>query len=108
MKQLSLWSLQLDRLCNHEERCRLCGIIGYVGSGDAVTLVLEGVFAVVTDGDDQIARLADHVFTIPKTLDSLTPLLSVLPLQLFAYYIAVRRGCNVDQPRNLAKSVTVE
>jgi len=66
------------------------------------------VFAVVTDGDDQIARLADHVFTIPKTLDSLTPLLSVLPLQLFAYYIAVRRGCNVDQPRNLAKSVTVE
>ncbi len=66
------------------------------------------VFAVVTDGDDQIARLADHVFTIPKTLDSLTPLLSVLPLQLFAYYIAVRRGCNVDQPRNLAKAVTVE
>jgi glucosamine--fructose-6-phosphate aminotransferase (isomerizing) len=45
---------------------------------------------------------------IPETLDLLTPVLSVLPLQLLAYYIAVRRGCNVDQPRNLAKSVTVE
>jgi glutamine---fructose-6-phosphate transaminase (isomerizing) len=48
------------------------------------------------------------VFSIPETLDLLTPVLSVLPLQLLAYYIAVRRGCDVDQPRNLAKSVTVE
>ncbi len=66
------------------------------------------VLAVVTEGDERIAELADHVFTIPETIDPLTPVLSVLPLQLFAYYIAVRRGCDVDRPRNLAKSVTVE
>jgi glutamine---fructose-6-phosphate transaminase (isomerizing) len=66
------------------------------------------VIAVVTEGDQEITRLADHVFTIPQTIDPLTPILSVLPLQLFAYYIAVRRGCDVDKPRNLAKSVTVE
>jgi len=66
------------------------------------------VIAVVTEGDEEITRLADHVFTIPRTIDPLTPILSVLPLQLFAYYIAVRRGCDVDKPRNLAKSVTVE
>ena len=66
------------------------------------------VLAVVTEGDDRIARLADEVLTIPETLDVLTPVLSVLPLQLFAYYAAVHRGCDVDRPRNLAKSVTVE
>jgi glucosamine--fructose-6-phosphate aminotransferase (isomerizing) len=66
------------------------------------------VIAVVTDGDEEITALADHVFTIPETIDALTPVLSVLPLQLFAYYIAVARGCDVDKPRNLAKSVTVE
>jgi glucosamine--fructose-6-phosphate aminotransferase (isomerizing) len=66
------------------------------------------VLAVVTQGDDEITALADHVITIPETIDPLTPVLSVLPLQLFAYYTAVRRGCDVDQPRNLAKSVTVE
>jgi len=66
------------------------------------------VIAVVTEGDREITKLADHVFTIPQTIDPLTPVLSVLPLQLFAYYIAVRRGCDVDKPRNLAKSVTVE
>jgi glucosamine--fructose-6-phosphate aminotransferase (isomerizing) len=66
------------------------------------------VIAVVTEGDTGVARLADHKIEIPETLDLLTPILSVLPLQLLAYYIAVRRGCNVDQPRNLAKSVTVE
>jgi glucosamine--fructose-6-phosphate aminotransferase (isomerizing) len=66
------------------------------------------VLAVVTEGDLQIADLADHIFTIPETMDPLTPVLTVLPLQLFAYYIAVRRGCDVDRPRNLAKSVTVE
>ncbi len=65
-------------------------------------------WAVVTEGDRRIAELADHIFTIPETIDPLTPVLSVLPLQLFAYYIAVRRGCDVDRPRNLAKSVTVE
>jgi glucosamine--fructose-6-phosphate aminotransferase (isomerizing) len=66
------------------------------------------VIAVVTQGDEEITALADHVFTIPSTHDALTPILSVLPLQLFAYYIAVARGCDVDKPRNLAKSVTVE
>jgi len=66
------------------------------------------VLAIVTEGDDRLADLADHLIPIPKTLDPLTPILSVLPLQLFAYYAAVRRGCDVDRPRNLAKSVTVE
>ena len=66
------------------------------------------VIAIVTEGDTDVARLADHKIEIPETMDLLTPVLSVLPLQLFAYHIAVRRGCNVDQPRNLAKSVTVE
>ncbi len=66
------------------------------------------VIAIVTEGDEEIGRLADAVFTIPATHDLLTPILASVPLQLFAYYVAVRRGCNVDQPRNLAKSVTVE
>lgn len=66
------------------------------------------VIAVVSEGDTEIAPLADFLFPIPHTLDPLTPVLSVIPLQLFAYYIAVRRGCDVDKPRNLAKSVTVE
>ena len=66
------------------------------------------VLAVVTERDTGLARLADYQVEIPETLDLLTPILSVLPLQLLAYYVAVRRGCNVDQPRNLAKSVTVE
>ncbi|HXV85048.1 MAG TPA: glutamine--fructose-6-phosphate transaminase (isomerizing), partial [Gemmatimonadales bacterium] len=66
------------------------------------------VIAVVTQGDEEITALADHTFTIPATLDMLTPVLSVIPLQLFAYHMAVLRGCDVDKPRNLAKSVTVE
>ena len=66
------------------------------------------VIAIVTEGDAEISRLADAVFTIPATHDLLTPMLASVPLQLFAYYVAVRRECNVDQPRNLAKSVTVE
>jgi glutamine---fructose-6-phosphate transaminase (isomerizing) len=66
------------------------------------------VIAVCTEGDCEIAKLADAAFTIPQTHDLLTPILASVPLQLFAYYVAVRRGCNVDQPRNLAKSVTVE
>jgi glucosamine--fructose-6-phosphate aminotransferase (isomerizing) len=66
------------------------------------------VFAVVTEGDEEMTALADQTVTIPQTLDALTPILSVIPLQLLAYYVAVRRGCDVDQPRNLAKSVTVE
>ncbi len=66
------------------------------------------VIAVVTEGDDELTDLVDYAIPIPETLDPLTPVLSVLPLQLLAYYIAVRRGCDVDKPRNLAKSVTVE
>ena len=66
------------------------------------------VIAIVTEGDTEIAQRADAVFPIPATHDLLTPILASVPLQLFAYYVAVRRGCDVDQPRNLAKSVTVE
>ena len=66
------------------------------------------VIAIVTEGDTGLARLADYRIEIPETLDLLTPILTALPLQLLAYHIAVRRGCDVDQPRNLAKSVTVE
>ncbi len=66
------------------------------------------VIAIVTEGDDAIERMADHVIEIPPTDPALISLLSVVPLQLIAYHIAVMRGCNVDQPRNLAKSVTVE
>lgn len=66
------------------------------------------VIAVATEGDEQIAERVDHVFYIPKTSDTLTPILSVIPLQLLAYHMAVMRGCDVDKPRNLAKSVTVE
>jgi glutamine---fructose-6-phosphate transaminase (isomerizing) len=66
------------------------------------------VIAIVTEGDKLIPTMVDFVLEIPKTQEILTPLLSVVPMQLLAYYIAVMRGCNVDQPRNLAKSVTVE
>lgn len=66
------------------------------------------IIAIVTEGDEQVRDLADHVIEVPETLESLTPLLTTIPLQLIAYHIAVMRGCNVDQPRNLAKSVTVE
>ncbi|MEK7359626.1 MAG: glutamine--fructose-6-phosphate transaminase (isomerizing) [Planctomycetota bacterium] len=66
------------------------------------------VIAIATEGDGHIAEKVDHVFFIPKTSDTLTPLLSVIPLQLLAYHMAVMRGCDVDKPRNLAKSVTVE
>ena len=61
-----------------------------------------------TEGDEQIRQYADHVFHVPDTLAPLQPLLTVVPLQLLAYHAAVARGCNVDKPRNLAKSVTVE
>ncbi|MDV7137902.1 glutamine--fructose-6-phosphate transaminase (isomerizing) [Maribacter sp. TH_r10] len=66
------------------------------------------IIAIVTQGDTQVRELADHVIEVPETLESLTPLLTTIPLQLLSYHIAVMRGCNVDQPRNLAKSVTVE
>ena len=66
------------------------------------------VIAIVTEIDDQIRDLAEFVIEIPATEDPFTPLLSTIPLQLLSYHIAVMRGCDVDQPRNLAKSVTVE
>jgi glucosamine--fructose-6-phosphate aminotransferase (isomerizing) len=66
------------------------------------------VIAIATEGDSRIEELAEHVIYVPETLPFLAPILNVLPLQLLSYYIAVERGCNVDQPRNLAKSVTVE
>ena len=66
------------------------------------------IIAVVTEGDKTVKELADHVIEVPETSESLTPLLTTIPLQLLSYHIAVMRGCNVDQPRNLAKSVTVE
>jgi len=66
------------------------------------------IIAVVTKGDIQVKELADHVIEIPEATEALTPLLTTIPLQLLSYHIAVLRGCNVDQPRNLAKSVTVE
>ena len=66
------------------------------------------VIAIVTEGDERLKELCEFVIEIPKTSDSIMPLLSVIPLQLLSYHIALMRGCNVDQPRNLAKSVTVE
>jgi glucosamine--fructose-6-phosphate aminotransferase (isomerizing) len=66
------------------------------------------IIAIATEGDTAISRNADDVIYIPPTVDCLQPLLTVLPLQLLAYHIAVLRGCDVDKPRNLAKSVTVE
>ncbi|HRC33695.1 MAG TPA: glutamine--fructose-6-phosphate transaminase (isomerizing), partial [Bacteroidia bacterium] len=66
------------------------------------------IIAIVTEGDDVVKQFADYVIEIPETDDILVPLVAVVPLQLLSYHIAVMRGCNVDQPRNLAKSVTVE
>jgi glucosamine--fructose-6-phosphate aminotransferase (isomerizing) len=66
------------------------------------------VIAIVSEGDDVISKIADHVLEVPDTLAAFSGLLAVIPLQLLSYHIAVLRGCNVDQPRNLAKSVTVE
>jgi glucosamine--fructose-6-phosphate aminotransferase (isomerizing) len=66
------------------------------------------VIALINEGDTELGRLADASFTLPVTTDLLTPILTSIPLQLFSYYVAVLRDCNVDQPRNLAKSVTVE
>ncbi len=66
------------------------------------------IIAVVTEGDEEVKSLADHCIEIPDTQEFLTPLLTTIPLQLLSYHIALMRGCDVDQPRNLAKSVTVE
>ena len=66
------------------------------------------VLALATEGNEEIKTLVDDVLYVPKTLEMLSPILATVPLQLFAYYVAVERGYNVDRPRNLAKSVTVE
>jgi len=66
------------------------------------------ILSILTEGDQMSSKVSDHIIEIPETSDLLAPILSIVPLQLLAYYIAVRRGCDVDQPRNLAKSVTVE
>mgnify|MGYP001344851162 FL=1 len=66
------------------------------------------VYAIVTEGDEIIKKMADYVLEVPETISAFSCLLAVIPLQLLSYHIAVLRGCNVDQPRNLAKSVTVE
>ena len=66
------------------------------------------VIVIANEGDNEISKMAEHVFYVPETIDALTPILSVIPLQLLAYHMAVMRGCDVDKPRNLAKSVTVE
>jgi len=63
---------------------------------------------VVTEGEKNLLEKCQHVFTVPATIEPLEPLLTALPLQLLAYYVGIARGCNVDKPRNLAKSVTVE
>ncbi|MGH9560704.1 MAG: SIS domain-containing protein, partial [Terracidiphilus sp.] len=66
------------------------------------------VIAVVSEGDRIAREIANHVIEVPAAPDLLAPIIEVVPLQMMAYHIAVRRGCDVDQPRNLAKSVTVE
>jgi glucosamine--fructose-6-phosphate aminotransferase (isomerizing) len=73
-----------------------------VKSRDGIAIV------VMTRPDDAVSSIADHVLVIPETIPELQPILSVIPLQMLAYHVALRRGCDVDQPRNLAKSVTVE
>lgn len=69
---------------------------------------MRRIIAVVTEGDTEVQKIADEVINVPSTLAPLAPLLTVIPLQLLAYHIAVEKGLDVDQPRNLAKSVTVE
>ena len=66
------------------------------------------IIALATEGDRQIRAVADDVFYLPRALEPIYPILATVPLQLLAYHIAVARGCDVDKPRNLAKSVTVE
>jgi glucosamine--fructose-6-phosphate aminotransferase (isomerizing) len=66
------------------------------------------IIAVTTASNDEVLRLAEFSVTIPQTADCLVPLLAVIPLQLLSYFVAINRKCDVDQPRNLAKSVTVE
>ncbi|MDD3280684.1 MAG: SIS domain-containing protein, partial [Bacteroidales bacterium] len=66
------------------------------------------IISIVTEGDEEVKKISDFIIEIPDTLEIFIPFLAIIPLQLLAYHVAVLRGCNVDQPRNLAKSVTVE
>jgi glutamine---fructose-6-phosphate transaminase (isomerizing) len=66
------------------------------------------VIAVASEGDEKVARLAAHTIFVPQSRELLSPILEIVPLQIFAYYMAVYRGLDVDRPRNLTKSVTVE
>ena len=66
------------------------------------------IIAIVNEGDSVLSEMSDFCIEIPETIEAFTPLITTIPLQLLSYHIAVMRGCNVDQPRNLAKSVTVE
>ena len=98
-----------------DAECPLVAVATRSGVYDKlISNVMEGrardarVIAVATEGDPQIERFADDVLWVPDTLDALSPALAIIPLQLFAYHTAVARGTDVDQPRNLAKSVTVE
>ena len=96
----------------------MCGIVAYTGSINALPILLEGlqrleyrgakIISIVSEGDRTIKSLSDHSIEIPESDGIFTPLFATIPLQLLSYYIAIIRGCNVDQPRNLAKSVTVE
>jgi glucosamine--fructose-6-phosphate aminotransferase (isomerizing) len=66
------------------------------------------IIAITNPGDKMVSKLAQDIIEVPATLEELSPLINVVPLQLLAYYTAIQRGCDVDRPRNLAKSVTVE
>ena len=79
-----------------------------IGNIEEVKARGGSVVAVITEGDTELEKKCDYCFSVPETLEPLEPLLTIVPLQLLAYHVAVIRGCNVDKPRNLAKSVTVE
>ena len=79
-----------------------------IGNIEEIRARKGAIIAVATEGDDEIRKYCDHVLYVPDCPVPLQPILTVLPLQLLAYHAAVARGCNVDKPRNLAKSVTVE
>ncbi|HBE04317.1 MAG: glutamine--fructose-6-phosphate aminotransferase [Spirochaetes bacterium GWF1_41_5] len=86
-----------------------CGIYDKLISNIQEVKARKGkIIIIANEGDDEISRFADDIIYVPQTIDLLSPVLNVIPLQLLAYHIAVKRGCNVDMPRNLAKSVTVE
>ena len=88
---------------------KIVDITEYTGKNGSTQKARKGrVIAIVTEGDEIIRKMADYVLEVPETLPAFSGLLAVIPLQLLSYHIAVLRGCDVDQPRNLAKSVTVE